>query len=743
MNLFSVIERVRQYSWRHTFEGVGRLKGLLIRVSLVVAGHPTVEIGLAAVNFARQVCNMRKKSGLLFTALYLKQCGVALQRYYATSHPKALIRDSSSVSVSLTRSGLPRLLPVHHRHVISKRDDRADFLVKLYLSWFSISKLIKLAKPVSRLTFSSIVDKPKNYGNIRKVLTLIKEFFPKIQAIYLTQIAHLPLHKGLVWEPTWKTVPNDDRIFDKTATPNIFSSLKYEMGMFARHLQHLKVLGAVFSPGVLFSKRTLWPLDCEYNTQAANEDLEHFNKSANIIFYDQAFGLEDRISSLRPGKLAQSIEGSGKRRIFAIGNYIKQRLLYPVHIWAMSVLRTIPMDGTFHQSKPILRLRRFKDLQNIYSFDLKSATDRWPLSVIHDVQVGIWGLSLASSIVIGSLGMNTFSVGPPHFRGVTKQSTVLFTSGQPLGYYGSWALFALSHHYIVWLAAIITYPNREKPFERYALLGDYIVIADKAVATLYRRLLELLGVTISESKSLVSDNGTLEFAKRYWSKSLSKDLSPVSMKAILIARSSLGLCALAEHYKVSKNTLFRLAGAGFRVRAQLPHKRSRKWERLWVASSKPPLDSTILVSLWLGRGNLLNPYLKGIIWWKLLKALKPKQLVLPPPGVVVEEESELLEYTLYYNWMKSWLRWLLWYHLILIHPDPSLNDLFCASICSTSWKRLTFDDSVFKYGLLWKCYDWCAEQASPLPLSLDTGRIDAFRHCLRGGTPESGFILIP
>lgn len=50
------------------------------------------------------------------------------------------------------------------------------------------------------------------------------------------------------------------------------------------------------------------------------------------------------------GRLGQSIEGGGKRRIFAIGKYVNQRLLRPVHDWAMSVLRSIPQDGTFNQT---------------------------------------------------------------------------------------------------------------------------------------------------------------------------------------------------------------------------------------------------------------------------------------------------------------------------------------------------------------------------------------------------------
>lgn len=46
-------------------------------------------------------------------------------------------------------------------------------------------------------------------------------------------------------------------------------------------------------------------------------------------------------------------------------------------------------------------------------------------------------------------------------------------------------------------------------FTQYALLGDDIVIADEAVALEYKRI---VGVKISESKSLISDNGSIELA---------------------------------------------------------------------------------------------------------------------------------------------------------------------------------------------------------------------------------------
>ncbi|CAK9168348.1 unnamed protein product [Ilex paraguariensis] len=130
-------------------------------------------------------------------------------------------------SVSLTRSGYPRIIPSFHRHLLYKKDDRADQLVKLYFSFFSKSRLVKLSKKVDKTTFSSIVS------------------------------------------PT-----------DLVAASSFCAKLREE---------------------------------------------------------------------LRP--LMERVERGEKRRIFAIENYINQWLLKPVHNWLMSVLRMIPMDGTFDQER--------------------------------------------------------------------------------------------------------------------------------------------------------------------------------------------------------------------------------------------------------------------------------------------------------------------------------------------------------------------------------------------------------
>lgn len=87
-------------------------------------------------------------------------------------------------------------------------------------------------------------------------------------------------------------------------------------------------------------------------------------------------------------------------------------------------------------------------------------------------------------------------------------------SFQPLDFLSSWPLFALSHHFVVWLASDEVYT--ERVLRDYALLGDNIVIADERVATVYRRVMDELGVKISLSKFLISKSGAMEFAKGFF-----------------------------------------------------------------------------------------------------------------------------------------------------------------------------------------------------------------------------------
>lgn len=89
------------------------------------------------------------------------------------------------------------------------------------------------------------------------------------------------------------------------------------------------------------------------------------------------------------------------------------------------------------------------------------------------------------------------------------------------------ALGPCSHYPIMELA----YPNSNHQFKDYAILGDDVLITDGNVARTYREILSKLGVEISESKSITSKTGCIEFAKRFWVKGMQRDITQIALSA--------------------------------------------------------------------------------------------------------------------------------------------------------------------------------------------------------------------
>jgi len=109
---------------------------------------------------------------------------------------------------------------------------------------------------------------------------------------------------------------------------------------------------------------------------------------------------------------------------------------------------------------------------------------------------------------------------------------VRYAVGQPMGAYSSFAMLALTHHVIVQVAA--KRAGYSDWFTNYALLGDDIVIGDIKVGVYYYEIMHTtLGVDINVSKSLESDIGVLEFAKRLYRDG--EDLTPLSPKVLLLS----------------------------------------------------------------------------------------------------------------------------------------------------------------------------------------------------------------
>jgi len=98
------------------------------------------------------------------------------------------------------------------------------------------------------------------------------------------------------------------------------------------------------------------------------------------------------------GKLSLKTEAAGKIRVFAIVDVWTQSILEPIHEYIYSILRNIPQDGTFDQSRPLSELRRkLNDKSLTYSYDLSAATDRLPLKLQIDVLSTFLGRRVANA----------------------------------------------------------------------------------------------------------------------------------------------------------------------------------------------------------------------------------------------------------------------------------------------------------------------------------------------------------
>lgn len=78
----------------------------------------------------------------------------------------------------------------------------------------------------------------------------------------------------------------------------------------------------------------------------------------------------------------------GKTRVIAVLDYWSQDALIPLHDLLFEILRKIPQDMTFSQGSFVEAVRSWGPGVVLYSVDLKSATDRFPIALISDVLRG-------------------------------------------------------------------------------------------------------------------------------------------------------------------------------------------------------------------------------------------------------------------------------------------------------------------------------------------------------------------
>jgi len=552
--------------WHSAVKSAKRLVGLLVRSAPLIVGSSSVSWVKAAFHFARFVRAMIVHQGHRGLSIYLRSANVMLMRYVAgqgLSNSRLL-----GGAVACNQKGLPRLIPAGMRKRIKEGDNS---VIRLYLGFFTLYRVLNFRGKLKLSTITS--------PGVPLAGPFISEWraFGKVFFAYLSKFGIRRARSDLVPVPFGSRAasiatemhPNPFGI--KSQTPGLTKGARPPRGCRKEIWGYVPTFFPLLKSGPNSKKGRVNSANLVYDFLAWFQRPLLFRSYQVLVAITRSWVLFPSVmgdtlaylTSKHPilvsphhggfclGALSVK-EEPGKLRVFAMVDSLTQWLLYPLHRMIFDkVLRLIPQDGTFDQIAPVKRLiavlRAGRD-HRVWSFDLSAATDRIPV-LLQEVLLGIymtpefaqhWRAILcdreyrAPAELIKQGG---WKKGP---KGLKLGRFLKYEVGQPMGAYSSWAMLALVHHmmvqYAAWKAGCRGW------FEKYAVLGDDLVIGDHLVAKQYLELCRVIGVEINLAKSIVSDNLSLEFAKRFFHKG--EEVTPIPLLGLAVGW--LGVRDIAE-----------------------------------------------------------------------------------------------------------------------------------------------------------------------------------------------------
>jgi hypothetical protein len=248
------------------------------------------------------------------------------------------------------------------------------------------------------------------------------------------------------------------------------------------------------------------------------------------------------------GRLSLIKELRGKTRVIGITDHWTQWLFKPLHDAVYSFLDKLPNDGTSNQLGPLKLMLGSNVNSEFYSIDLSAATDRLPVKLQEQIldEIGYGGRFWRNIL------------NRPYFYG---GKPYIYSVGQPMGAYSSFAMLALTNHVVMHCAALhsnITIGDQSlKPV--YCILGDDVAIADSKLAQSYVYLMSnVLGVVINPIKGF--EGKVIEFAKNWFHSTTGVNLTPLGAKASLhaIRQPTFFTALLADYFKKEYNLILKL-----------------------------------------------------------------------------------------------------------------------------------------------------------------------------------------
>lgn len=477
----------------------GRLRGLANRSRIFA-------------DFIRHICVMKSNHGADYTIKWLKCNYVALQKYIADDRLQSLRELEPDLPLPRLINGCPAFIKARDRQLI--REGKGSVII----FWSSLFSIYRILKCTYVLKISSITDEFK--GDPIWFSALLMKGYPN----YFKNLSEISKLIGTASRGKPNLAPSRIRFLRAASSSNkvswhgILTDVNTIMndaeakGNLLEYLRAIKELG--------------------WNIGWFEQTFNDLYSLSEMILKHPWFSLALKCSCRSFfGQFALKEEAAGKLRVFAIGDSISQSILSPLHDALFSILKVIPNDGTFDQDASVKRCSEKSTItQSAFSFDLSAATDRLPArlsaKILGELFTPRFGKAWLRLLVDRDFAFSDHAIS--NYQ--APENLIRYSVGQPMGFLSSWPLLAITHHWILQHASFLL--GRHGWEENYEILGDDLVIFDKALAYKYLDLTRLLGVEINLSKSISSpDKPVFEYAKRTCIGFL--NVSPIPFKQLL------------------------------------------------------------------------------------------------------------------------------------------------------------------------------------------------------------------
>jgi len=471
--------------------------------------------------------------GAQSTVKWLKGSAVAIQKELGQDRLVSLLVLGTALPFSRTSGGLPRIIPARCRGLIRKGDVRE---IRFWLSLFNLYRILKVPGDLKISTITSGFTGNEAYleyltGLASKSFALrfnLIEGFERIQQLELSP-------KSFILS---RAASPSSQVSALGILTDVYLLNKYQPDLWQELLYYLYAVKPKVTPFVR---------DLQISYDLINRVMEFNGKVLTGVKTGHKYSQHDHLQ-LKPALRAHGFNGAegeglsqfalkeeaaGKIRLFALMDSVTQSCLAPLHDLLFALLRALPNDGTFDQEASIERSQQKAiDAGCAYSFDLTAATDRIPAKLTAALIQTITGKEIAESWLAVMTKRNFWFNGQVAAKLGISAGPYRYAVGQPMGGLSSWAGLAITHHWIVQIAAYRVTGNNSWNTQ-YEILGDDLVIFDRLIADEYLLIMAELGCEINLSKSIVSHKRPVfEFAKRTcWGPNIVSGVSLAQLRA--------------------------------------------------------------------------------------------------------------------------------------------------------------------------------------------------------------------